>query len=256
MYYGVKRMTSFYIALAGWNVGINAIFESTKQFCLEYLCESKPEFEVSIDQKDVDFERENSEKEDILEGIPVRKFSDEYLETLAVYRKICTELLNRDTLLFHGSVIAVDGEGYLFTAKSGTGKSTHTALWRRAFGNRAEMINDDKPLLKITENGIFACGTPWNGKHRLGCNKMVPLKAICILERDKENHIAKISGQEALPMLIQQSFRTGTPAGTLKLMDFLEQIIGKTNIYRLGCNMNPEAAHVAYDGMNRGNNED
>jgi len=39
-------------------------------------------------------------------------------------------------------------------------------------------------------------------------------------------------------------------------MDFLEQIIGKTNIYRLGCNMNPEAAHVAYDGMNRGNNED
>ena len=244
-------MVTFIISIAGWNIEVNARFETTLTFCKDFLVCGEADFSVTVEQKDILFERQKSEQEDILEGIPVRKFSDEYLETLAVYRKICTELLNRDTLLFHGSVIAVDGEGYLFTAKSGTGKSTHTSLWRREFGERAEMINDDKPLLKIKENKILACGTPWNGKHRLGCNKTVPLKAICILERDAQNHIQRISGPEALPMLMQQSFRTGTPSGMVRLLDMLEQIMDKTNIYRLGCNMDPEAAHVADDGMQK-----
>ena len=244
-------MVTFIISIAGWNIEVNALFETTLTFCKDFLDCGEADFSVTVEQKDILFERQKSEQEDILEGIPVRKFSDEYLETLAVYRKICTELLNRDTLLFHGSVIAVDGEGYLFTAKSGTGKSTHTFLWRREFGERAEMINDDKPLLKIKENEILACGTPWNGKHRLGCNKIVPLKAICILERDTQNHIERISGTDALPMLMQQSFRTGTPAGMMRLLDMLEQIMDKTNIYHLGCNMDPEAAHVSYNGMQK-----
>lgn len=249
-------MTTFTISIAGWKIQIKANFETTRDFCRGYLVDGKEDFSVEISEGDISFERKKSEREAAFEGIPAGNYSDRYLETLAVYRKICTELLMKDSLLFHGSVVAVDGEGYLFCAKSGTGKSTHTALWRRAFGSRAEMINDDKPLLKFTENEVLACGTPWNGKHRLGCNKMVPLKAICILERDKENHIEKIRGQEALPMLMQQSFRTGSPEGTLKLMDYLEQIIDKTNLYRLGCNMDPEAALVAYGGMNGENNED
>ena len=242
-------MTNFCIELAGWKVGILAIYEATCAYCKEYLCDEEADFTVGISKEDIEYERQKSEKEDILEEIPIRYFTDAYLETLAVYRKICTELLKRDTLLFHGSVVAVDGEGYLFTAKSGTGKSTHTALWRQEFGERAEMINDDKPLLKITNDGVFACGTPWNGKHRLGCNKMVPLKAICILERDGNNHIARIGAREALPMLMQQSFRTGTPDGMVLMLDMLEQIMEKTKLYRLGCNMDPEAAHVAYGGM-------
>lgn len=242
-------MTELKISIAGWKIEIKALYELTRTYCKDYLCDGEADFAVEISREDIAFERKKSEREDILEGIPVRNFSDEYLETLAVYRKICTQLLKRDALLFHGSVIAVDGDGYLFTAKSGTGKSTHTALWRREFGQRAEMINDDKPLLKITEEGILACGTPWNGKHRLGCNKMVPLKAICILERDAKNHIEQISPQAALPMLMQQSFRTGTPDGMMLLLDKLETIMNRTKIYRLGCNMDPEAAHVAYDGM-------
>ena len=242
-------MITFTITIATYNVAIAAQYPSTKEYCKDYITEAEADFLVTVNPSDITYEREKSEKEDILEGIPVRHFSDAYLETLAVYRKICKELLKRDTLLFHGSVIAVDGEGYLFTAKSGTGKSTHTALWRREFGDRAEMINDDKPLLKIAEKEILACGTPWNGKHRLGCNRIVPLKAICILERDEENHIERISGREALSMLMQQSFRTGKPQDMMMLLDLLEQIMEKTKIYRLGCNMDPAAAHVAYDGM-------
>lgn len=245
-------MVEFCIMLAGCLVKIRANYESTRCFCKDYLYENgTPDIAVAISAEDIEFESKKSDRERALEGLPVHRFRDEYLETLAVYRKICTELLKKGTLLFHGSVIAVDGEGYLFTAKSGTGKSTHAALWRQEFGDRAEMINDDKPLLKVTADGVFACGTPWNGKHRLGCNKTVPLKAICILERSETNHIEKIAPKDALTLLMQQSFRTGTPDGMMRLLDLLEQVMDRTNIYRLGCNMDPEAAHVAYDGMQK-----
>ena len=242
-------MTTFTISLAGFCVEINSIFETTRTFCRDYLCEGTPEFSVTMSPKDITFEREKSEKEDLLEGIPVRQFSDEYLETLAVYRKICAKLLERETLLFHGSAIAVDGVAYLFTAKSGTGKSTHTALWRQVFKDRAVMINDDKPLLKLTSDGVQVCGTPWNGKHGLGCNKKVPLKAICILERAEQNTIVPVDAVEALPMLLQQSFRTGTPNGTVLLFDILDKLTKRVQLYRLGCNMDPQAAIVAYEGM-------
>ena len=242
-------MTTFTISLAGFCVEINSIFETTRTFCRDYLCEATPEFSVTISPKDITFEREKSAKEDLLEGIPVRQFPDEYLETLAVYRKICAKLLERETLLFHGSAIAVDGVAYLFTAKSGTGKSTHTALWRQVFKDRAVMINDDKPLLKLTSDGVLVCGTPWNGKHGLGCNKKVPLKAICILERAKQNTIAPVDAVEALPMLLQQSFRTGTTEGTILLFNILDKLTQKVQLYRLGCNMDPQAAMVAYEGM-------
>ena len=242
-------MADFTISLAGFCVEINSIFETTRTFCRDYLCEGTPEFSVTISPKDITFEREKSEKEDFLEGIPVRQFPDEYLETLAVYRKICAKLLERETLLFHGYAVEVDGVAYLFTAKSGTGKSTHTALWRQVFGDRAVMINDDKPLLKLTSDGVLVCGTPWNGKHGLGCNKMVPLKTICILERAKQNTIAPVDAAEALPMLMQQSFRTGTPNGTVLLFDILDKLTKRIQLYRLGCNMDPQAAVVSYEGM-------
>lgn len=242
-------MNEFTISLAGIYIKINAQYNSTRTFCREYLCEGESAFSITISPEDITFEREKSEREDLREGIPIRQFSDEYLETLAVYRKICAKLLERDILLFHGSAVAVDGVAYLFTAKSGTGKSTHTALWRQVFGERAVIINDDKPLLKLTQEGVLVCGTPWNGKHGIGCNRMVPLKAICILERAAQNTITSIDVVEALPMLMQQSFRTGTPDGTVLLCDILDKLTKRIQIYRLGCNMDPQAAIVAYEGM-------
>ncbi len=242
-------MTIFTISLAGFCVEINSIFETTRTFCKEYLCEGAPDFSVTISTKDIIGEREKSERNDKLKGNPIQVSSDEYLETLAVYRKICTLLLEKGILLFHGSAVEVDGEAYLFTAKSGTGKSTHTALWRQVFKDRAVMINDDKPLLKLTSDGVLVCGTPWNGKHGLGCNKMVPLKAICILERAENNTIVPVDAVEALPMLLQQSFRTGTPTGTVLLFDILDKLTKRVQLYRLGCNMDPQAAIVAYEGM-------
>lgn len=242
-------MIRFTMQLAGVNVGIDAMFESTRDFCKDYLCDAEPLFSVSVAMKDIEFEREKSAREDMLEGHPVQEYSDSYLEKLAVQRKITEGLLEHDVLLFHGSVIAVDGQGYLFTAKSGTGKSTHTRLWRQHFGERAVMVNDDKPFLRISSGGVIAYGTPWMGKHGLGANVAVPLKAICILNRDEENRIERIAAKDVVLMLLQQSSRPRQPQQMVKYMELVDNLSAGVSFYRLWCNMNPDAAEIAYEGM-------
>ena len=140
-----------YIEIAEHIIKIENLYPFIEEYCRGYTIApvDKADVTVSVTQSDIEYERSKSEREDMLEGNAVRRFSDPYLETLAVYRKIALNLIDHDILLFHGSVIAVDGEAYLFTAKSGTGKSTHTRLWRAYFGDRAVMVNDDKPLLRI-----------------------------------------------------------------------------------------------------------
>ena len=230
-------------------VKISSVYDDVHTYCRDYATDELADYSVVTSQEDIEFERMKSRREEELEGIPVHSFSDGYLEELAVYRRIAEEMIDHDTILFHGSVIAVDGEGFLFTAKSGTGKSTHTRLWREYFGERAVMVNDDKPLLKIGESGVTAYGTPYSGKHRLGANISVPLKAICILTRAEQNHIERISREEAYPMLLQQVYR---PADMLKMsstLSLVDRLADNVRLYRLGCNMDIEAAKVAYEGM-------
>lgn len=249
-------MIDFSICIANRVIGVSARYDSTRVFCKEYLTEETPELTVSVNQADIEFERSKSIREDALEGIPARNFPDSYLETLALYRKIADQMLFFDTLLYHGSAIAVDGQCYLFTATSGTGKSTHTRLWRETFGERAVMVNDDKPLLSITDDGVLACGTPWNGKHQLGNNVMLPLKAICILQRGQDNHIRPITAAEALPMLLQQSYRpSGVPAMG-KYMELVDKLAKGVSFYLLQCNMDPQAAQVSYEAMAAGRKEE
>jgi len=242
-------MIEFTIHIAGKTASVTAIHESTKQFCKDYLCDAKPDFAVQITPADILFEQNKSKQEDQLEGRPERRFSDLYLETIAVQRKIAEQLFSFDTLLFHGSSIAVDGKGYLFTARSGTGKSTHTRLWREMLGQRAVMINDDKPFLGFDKNVVNVYGSPWNGKHRLGSNLCVPLKAICILERGTENKIQPITAVQALPMLMQQSHRPAHKTHFPKYLEMINRLASGTAFYQLVCNMDPSAAAVSYEGM-------
>jgi len=268
-------MESFTIRLAGQLFTICPVCDYIREYCKDYIvadvtgqsgiADGDTEYtssgvgdittesvtRIRITQSDIDFEREKSAREDIKEGIPIRQFSDAYLETLAVYRKIADHLLSCDTLLFHGSVIAVDGIGYLFTAKSGTGKSTHTRLWREYFGERAVMINDDKPLLHITDSGVTAYGTPWDGKHRLSTNIAVPLKGICILTRDTINHIEPAGPRAVYPLIVQQTNRSLSADGMKQTLSLIDRMLNVVPVYRLGVNMDIEAARVAYEGMNR-----
>lgn len=247
-------MVEFTIGIAGRRIKICALYEYAREFCKKYITEGEPDFSVNICDADIEFERVKSAREDEVEGRPVQEFSPDYLETLAIYRKIVEKMLDYNTFLFHGSGISVDGEGYLFTAKSGTGKSTHTQIWRMLFGERFMTVNDDKPLLVVEEDRVLMCGTPWDGKHRLSNNTMVPLKAVVLLERGKESEIHPVEFSAALPMLLQQTYRPSSPIALSRTMTLLEAMSKRVKLYRLKCNRSLKAAQTAYDGMNRKDN--
>ena len=208
-----------------------------------------PDIIVRTGPGDIAFERKKSARESELEGNPVREWRDDYLESLAVYRAIAEKMPAFDTVLFHGSAVAVDGEAYVFTAKSGTGKSTHVSLWRKMFGERAVMINDDKPMIRLTENGAVIYGTPWDGKHHLSSNLSFPLKAVCVLERAKENRICPVKASDVLPVILQQTYRPSDYEAMAKTVSLADRLTKQVSLYRLGCNMDPEAAETAYNGM-------
>lgn len=240
-------MTNVY-RFAGLTIRVTSLYEEVHRLCTEYLVpDHTVDFAVRTTAADIDFERENSAAKDAAEGIPLRRFSDPYLETLAVYRKIAERIPAYDTFLFHGSAVAVDGAAYLFTAKSGTGKSTHTRLWREFLGERAVMVNDDKPLIRVTDGKSIIYGTPWDGKHHLSRNVAVPLKAICILERAEENHIEQVTRSEVLPMLIQQAYRPSDPISLANTLTLIERL--NVGFYRLSCNMDISAAELSYHTM-------
>ena len=242
-------MEQFTIKVAGRVIAISAQYAYTRKRCEAYITDGTEDFCVKLTSNDISFEQAITDQERAIEGLPAKKMDERLLECTALQRKIAEKLFEYDTLLFHGSVIAVDDEAYLFTAKSGTGKSTHTRLWREMLGERAVMVNDDKPFLRIMENGIRVYGSPWNGKHGLGTNMDAPLKAICILERGEQNDIRRISANEAVSMLLQQSNRPQQPQLLPKYLELLEGISKKTAFYRLKCNMDPEAALIAYQTM-------
>ena len=122
---------------------VNSLNEAVHKYCAAYVSDGPVDFSVTTTKEDIEYERSRAE---------IPGYSDGYLEELAVYRKISEKMPYYDTILFHGSVVAVDGAAYLCTAASGTGKSTHTRLWREYLGDNAVMVNDDKPLITVTDS--------------------------------------------------------------------------------------------------------
>ena len=236
-------------SIAGKVFEIVSQYQDVHIMCQKYRYVGKPDFVISVNKEDVDFERERSTENDQAEERETRSFSDNYLETLAVYRKLAEQMPRYDTVLFHGSCLAVDGCGYLFTAVSGTGKSTHARLWREYLGEKVVMVNDDKPLILVKQDKAVAFGTPWSGKHHLDNDISVTLKSICIIERAQTNSMSRISAYEAYPVLMQQLYRPLDGDVLKKSMVLFDRLLSKVSLWRLKCNMDLEAAEVAYNAM-------
>ncbi len=235
-------MTRFTVRIAGRVVQVTALTPDLKDFLREYLSDLPPEMEVELTEADIEKEHELERQEGMLPSL--------FPQRVAFQRKLSARLLNHNTLVVHGSCIAIDGMGCIFTAQSGTGKSTHASLWRRVFGNRVTMVNDDKPFIRVEEDGVTAYGSPWDGKHHFSTNIAVPLKAICLLSRSKTNCIRPISPEEAFPVLFYEQVHQPEGVETMeKVATLLELLCKHVRFYALECNMEEEAAQVAYEGI-------
>ncbi|MCR5742956.1 MAG: hypothetical protein K6F92_04395 [Lachnospiraceae bacterium] len=242
-------MYKFTVMMADTIFAVKNLYSYTMKMCADYICESGMDVGITTNDDDIEFERRKSLEEADAQGIPAVEYGAGYLESLAVYRKAATAIPYRGGVLVHGALIAVDGEGYLFMAPSGTGKTTHVKLWLEKFGDRAEIINGDKPILRFVGDKLMGYGTPWCGKEGFNKNASVPVKAVCVLRRGITNHIEDIGEGEAFASIMPYVFKP-EGAGEMELtLDLIDRITGAVRLTRLSCNMDKEAADVAYEGM-------
>ena len=135
---------------------------------------------------------------------------------------------------------------------SGTGKSTHTALWRRHFGNRVTMINDDKPVIRKCDGKFYAYGTPWMGKADIGTNTKAPVKAVYILQRAEENTAVRVLPSQVMKQLLEATVIDVERSRMEKLLELLDEFFKETPLFLLGCNMDESAVMTAYNAANGG----
>lgn len=167
--------------------------------------------------------------------------------------EFCSKLLDFEGFMLHSSAVAYEDKAYLFSAPSGTGKSTHTEIWQKVFGSdKAVIINDDKPAIKLENGDFYVYGTPWSGKSDKNLNIRVPLQGICFIERSEKNHIERISTKDAAHLILNQTVRPAYKGKMVNLLNLLDKLLIKIPVYRLGCNMEDEAAFTSYNAMKNG----
>ncbi len=230
-------------------VRVISLYPAVHAYCAGYRAEGEPDFSVRTTGALLEAERSMALAADRRLHRPEGRYSDEQLEILAVYRLIAERMPLEGALLFHGSALMMDGRGYCFAAPSGTGKSTHARLWRERFGARVTMINDDKPLLAVSPEGVTVYGTPYCGKHRLGSNTAAPLQAVALLSRGKENAVRPLSRREACAGLLQQVYRPQSAEAMRETLRLFDILCSRVPLFALSCNMEPSAAETAYNAM-------
>ncbi|MEG2642085.1 MAG: hypothetical protein RSA71_06360 [Eubacterium sp.] len=228
----------FSIELAGVTIGIQNTYNYIEKQCQDYLVQGPVDFTVSATVEEIAEEQTKSEM----------LYPPGICESVCLYRKICLEMLAYDCFYLHAGVVAVDGQGYAFSAASGTGKSTHIQLWLELFGERAVIINGDKPLVREMDGVFYAFGTPWRGKEGLGEAMGVPVKALCFLERG-ENGIRPVPVQACIKGMMSQGVFPKDAVAMENYMDLLGRFIESIPCYGLKCTISDEAVQLAYAVM-------
>lgn len=177
------------------------------------------------------------------------RLSEDACEYLSTGSSFYRQLLRYDGMLLHSSAVVVDGRAYLFTAPCGTGKSTHTKLWLQVFGDRAQILNDDKPALRLVGGQFYAYGTPWSGKYDCSVNMRAPIGGICVLERGSENRIEPFGGFPAIHAVLAQTMRSKNAEFMERILSLMDRLLTDVPVWKLKCNMDPEAALVSYRAM-------
>ena len=233
-------MTEVKINLANMIIRIQGVYDTLREYCKEYITTEKEieDFSITVTSEEIQNERESNEYD---------QKSDNYIEIIMTLLKIADELPDRNKFLMHGALVAWKRAGYIFTAPSGTGKTTHVRLWKKYLGSDAEIINGDKPILEVKEDEIVAYGTPWAGKERLQKNTCVPVRGICFLRQSEINTIHKLSKKEALLLLLPQINIMSDSQKAGKTLELFSEVLERIPIYEFRCNISEQAVKCSFD---------
>jgi len=239
---GMTRMT-LKCVFADLCVEMSFCHKYTKDMCAGYEApdDRQADIIVAVTQEDIDRKK--------AEDTQSASFPDGVIEFLEIYRRICAVLPMFDAMLLHSAAVAVDGKAYLFSAVSGTGKTTHIMQWRKLLGDAVTVVNGDKPIIRKIDGVFCVCGTPWAGKENWQTPVNVPIAGICELTRSRDNHIERVAPSDILPLLLNQTYRPSDTDMMIKLLALLDGLMKSVPLYRLGCNISVEAARTSYDAM-------
>lgn len=231
-------MINFKIKIVNKVIEINAFYESTKKYCFDFLSEDKSDYIITMNEEDLKNESTNSNDGHV--------YVSE--EISALYRKIADLFVEEGILVFHGSSFKVNDNGFIVTARSGVGKSTHVKLLEDYIGDSFKYINDDKPLLKVDNQEIIIFSNPWNGKERRGNNINAPLKAVLFLSRNETPIYKKIVNKEEIYIkLLSQIYLPKEKSKREKALKLVDIIFKNLNFYEIGVNKDIESAKMTYE---------
>lgn len=155
-------------------------------------------------------------------------------------------LLDADGMVLHCCWLEHKGAAILLTAPSGTGKTTHGKLWVKCMAS--SIVNGDKALLQC-ENGIWkVCGYPFHGSASECENKTMPIKAIVILRQGTENRIEELRPMQKVKLLLSETtVNFFNQSRVNAVLDLLLDLLDKTRVVMLHCNMEDDAAYMLRD---------
>lgn len=229
------------VRIADLNIDIQHQYDFITEYCKDYL-------KVDAEAMDIKFRitEDDMKAEQGFESVANGTYP--YLESIAALRKIGEQLPLHDRLLLHGASISFADQGaFLFTAPSGTGKSTHIRLWREYLGDKVTVVNGDKPMIKIEEDSVTIYGTPWAGKEGWQNNCSAGLKGICFVERGKENSISRLAPLDCLNKIFSQVYMPGNGEAAGKTLELIEKLLMSVPAYLLKCDISEEAVKTSFE---------
>lgn len=225
------------ICLAEIPITVTAEGGFMAEFCKNYITDKDTLFSVSVTEDAVAEEVENAPEPTTFE----------YAEALCLYREMAERLPLFDRVVFHGAAIEYGGKAYLFTAPSGTGKTTHISLWRQYLGEKVNIINGDKPILRFADNGFTVYGTPFAGKEGWQRNVSAPLAGICTLSQGKNNDISPIESGLFLS-LYRQTYKPRNKNAAQKTLSLVKELC-KLPCYSLSCDISETAVKSSFETL-------
>ena len=156
--------------------------------------------------------------------------------------------VQRLTAAVHSSVIVCHDEAVMFLGESGTGKSTHTRLWRENIAG-ATLLNDDSPFVGLRDGRVVAYGSPWSGKTPCYKNESYPIRAIVRLSQAPHNQMRKLRSLQAIGALLPSLPPAFAFDEKLEdaVMNVLSAVVSKVSVYHLECLPNAEAAQLSHN---------
>lgn len=218
-------------------------YEETKRLAAPFLYDGSRKTDIVLTLSD---ETLNGFMRRAAEGVTV-----EQMENFALCQQFNRSAIPFHAMLIHSSALVYGGKAYLFSAGSGVGKSTHTRLWQRVFGSRVHVFNDDKPVVRLYEDSVVACGTPFDGGSGIALNENYPLGAIVFLERGEDNAVRVPNNREILQKLYFQTLHLVNAQTAELMLDNFEQLLHRAKFFVLRCNMEEDAVRVAYEQIVR-----